>query len=314
MPNKTVNFIGTPINAATIADFYNRLNALRALNGGTTTVSFSAPPVGTQTLGSVIANVETEILATKSALAFLANVNISTHTPATVATGDLIEAQTTVHPEEWQIGQLEMACFTNFTTNRVTNNETNFASNAKNSCGTHLAAQNTTNKTSHNTSDGTTGSNCSGHWGSVRNTVHSPQNAPNHSAHSTFRSGYFSTYRQYVNTRFHGGHGCSTWGSNYSPKQKTFHKTFFGTQRASDGATFSADNGSHYAGDNNSVKTSVNSSKYNTQSNCGTVFSAHDTTFKSANRTSYNATNCPTNAESYLANWGTYVVGNPALT
>ena len=58
MANKTVNLVGSKISAANIADFYTRLNALRALNGGTTTVSFTAPSVGAVITPAIINQAE----------------------------------------------------------------------------------------------------------------------------------------------------------------------------------------------------------------------------------------------------------------
>jgi hypothetical protein len=101
MADKNVNLVGTKIMASTIADFYNRLNALRSLNGGTSTVGFSAPSYGSLVTPEVINQAKDAVLATKTALSFLATVNISTHTPTIPSTGELIEAKTTAHPIEW---------------------------------------------------------------------------------------------------------------------------------------------------------------------------------------------------------------------
>ncbi len=136
----TTNLTGQKILNSTIVDFYNRLNALRhlsyapptsaTLTPGTTNVSFSAPGVSTLIYPTTLEQVEEEIRATKAALPFLATVDIDTYTPASVDRGELIEAMETAHPVEWQIGQLENACFTNFTENRITVRVTNFLNNA----------------------------------------------------------------------------------------------------------------------------------------------------------------------------------------
>lgn len=107
----TTNLIGTKVLNSTIVDFYNRLNALRhlsyappdtaTLTPGTTNVSFSAPGVSTLIYPTTMAQVEEEIRATKAALPFLATVDIDTYTPASVTTGELIEAMETAHPIEW---------------------------------------------------------------------------------------------------------------------------------------------------------------------------------------------------------------------
>lgn len=126
MANKTVDFTGKKILSSQIADFYTRLNNLRSLNGGTTTVAFSAPSVGSVTTPTTIVQAKEAVLQTKSALSFLASVNISSWEPEVPQEETLIEAKKTVAPIEWQVGQLESACFTNFTTNRSGVNVSNF--------------------------------------------------------------------------------------------------------------------------------------------------------------------------------------------
>lgn len=270
-----------------------------------------------------ISQVQTEIANTKTALNFLQFVNISSHNVSTPTVGTLASAQATVNNLEWQIGQLEMACFTNFTTNRTAQNTTNFTNFG--SATTAYQTVNSTNKTSNHTTDCSfVFSNfhaCDAVYNSFYNGKYAPFFTPHNSnffgtQHNTFRSGFYSTYRHYVNTSFHSGHGCVTFGSNYSPKQKTNHGTFKGNNFAS----FVGGGWSNWCGIDctgtvfatqsscPSNFMSVNSTQFVAQSNCSTVFSAQNSAFFADHNVTVNATNFSATTATYYANWGTFQV------
>ena len=85
MADRTVTYKGKKISASTIKDFYQRLNALRALNGGNTSITVVTP--SGNIYPSVISNTFSNILSTKSALTFLASVNIASFNPVTPTVG-----------------------------------------------------------------------------------------------------------------------------------------------------------------------------------------------------------------------------------
>lgn len=348
MASKTVDFTGVKIQASQIADFYTRLNALRSLNGGSTTVSFSSPSVGSLASPANVTEMRDAVLSTKSALSFLAGVNLTTHAPTVPSSGSLIQAKTTISTIEWQVGQLESACFTNFTTNRSGVNISNFSnfdltptatftSNKSGHCtnfSTVCATQQTANfnpncVTVFNPNFGSvnTPHGCAAAFSPFRSTDNSPVFS---STHGTHCAEVWSAKRAFVNTSFQKSNGCLTYGTNFN---STHFATVKGTNRA-------ANYGSQYFAQHapvfwtvfspnvcNSVYApyfgSVFTTQFVTQNSvvfgpvctanhspfgCSTVHTSVKTSNNTSNCVGNNSTNFSANTATYYANHATFTV------
>ena len=320
MADKHVNLIGTKVQASTIADFYNRLKALRALNGGSTTVSFSAPTVGTKIMPSTITEVRNEVLATKSALSFLATVNITDKVPTIPSTGDLIKAELTAHPIEWQIGKLESACFAFFNTNRVTNKTTNYQNfnlNAFNSCSSFNSGNRSANYTANFTSQNKP--HRSANHTANFNFMHNPNFGSVQGSHCVTVyapnfQGFHGTFRHFDKTSFFRGR-CTVFGIQYKPVRHTQ----FGANYAALGfwcsalyaPNFQNNFTAQFANQFGTQHGTVFTTQYATQHN--PVCSSVHTAVKSSNCTTNNVANDTANFTSfaavYHANHSSFTVG-----
>ena len=286
MADKTVNFVGRPMFNSTISDFYTRLQALRNLNSGTTTITHSAPGAGVPITLPALADVRDEIINTKSALNFLANVDITTHDMRSgIVQGEKINAVDSVHSLEYNIGQLESACFIHFGSNRTTVKLTNFV-DFQNQVNPACITQFTNHKAAQNSSN----------YGTNKYPVCLSVNTAFNGTHrSSFNSGFHGTFRSYNHTSHFSGE-CSVFGNQYKSRHGTFYATFYNAHRAPHFANF------------------VN------QRSCATVFGTnydahngahhipHYAQFFSANNVSNDTTNFTSFTTSYHANHASFTV------
>lgn len=304
MADKTVDFNNTNINASTIQDFYQRLNALGTLDHGEGdpvhwSVPYSYPQRGEAPLHDTIAEAYQAVMSTKSALSFLSSVDISTYTPTIPAANDSI-LKSNVAAIEWQIGQLENACYTNFTTNRATVKTANFSGNSiqSSSCSSafytsygsfssYFSSNYNGFFSSYNSSfftfSGNNGSNFTTYYGSSWFTSYKHfsgyHTSVNTNSNSSFNSGFFSNYFGSYKSSFTGN--SSFRGSNDTSNRTSFFNftSYFNSNNGS--SYFSSYRGSYHTGYKGTFNSAENSSYFNARKtvNFTTDFSNYAATF-----------------------------------
>lgn len=328
MADKTVFYKDRPIQGNTIADFYSRLNALRALGGLSAYTVFN--PSGSKTVGTDVSTTQSKILETKNALSFLSSINISSFTPTTPTAGSIMIATSNIAKEEKEIGILESACFTFRSGNRSTFHGNNFTQDVnKNICATFHSSNNSTFhsakcSTVHGTFHATHGAKCttvhSGNNvtfhsanGAQCATVHATFNVTNHAnKHATFHSQKTATAHSSFNKAKHG-----TFNSSNRKSGKDHHYWLFHASNsfcsAGKQTNKTSHNTKHYTSNGHTTfhsakKSTVHGTFFSTNgcvtnfaAKCATVHSNKNVTFHSAKTAICSAHNAAKNAAFHTA-------------
>lgn len=199
-------YTGQPIQASTIKDYYNRLDAIRTWNGRYSAIS-NRGSVGAGvkiTSAQIINEIFKSVVDTKNTVSFVNGISILV--PIGVTQGSSAIGKKSMAQIEKSIGMMEQACREHFSSHRGGFNSSNygvFGSFSSNRSG-HNGANRTSNDTTFNVignsghRNGYFGSNRNGYFGANR----SSNNASNRSGynnafrsghHHTFNSGFFST-------------------------------------------------------------------------------------------------------------------------
>lgn len=291
-------YTGQPIQASTINDYYNRLDAIRTWNGRYSAIS-NRGSVGSGvriTSAQIMNEIFKNVVDTKNTVSFVSGVSILT--PIGVSQGTSAIGKKSMAQIEKSIGMMEQACREHFSSNRGGFNSSNygvFGSFSSNRSG-HNGAHRTSNDTSFNVignnsnRSGYNGGHRSGYFASNKSSNNGSNrsgynNAFRNGHHNTFNSGFFSTKWASNN-----GSDFSSFGSNSSKFSKVHNGNHSGFQTgqyhhhfsywtfnwAGNGSkdvqlsgsaikrgNFQGHNGSKYSGNgkNSSNRTTVNNAK-----------------------------------------------------
>lgn len=235
-------YTGNPIQASTIDDYYNRLNAIRTWNNRYSAIS-NRGSVGAGvkiTSAQIMNEIFKSVTDTKSTVSFLNSVVILVPTGA--SQGNSAVGKTSLAQIEKSIGIMEQACREHFSSNRSGFNSGNF--NIFGSFSSNRSGFNGTNRGANNNSFLIIGNNAfrSGYQNGNRSGF---CNANRSGYNGTFRSGFNDSNRSGYHNAFRNGYFGSKWASN-------------------DGSNYSAfgTNSSNFSSVNNAKKASFATGKY----------------------------------------------------
>lgn len=315
--NKDVTFTGKVVSAATIDDFYSRLNALRTYAG---IAKISVPVVKDEkVIPSQAKAVYDQILATKNAISFLKNVTLKTSF-AGVSTGDLLKASNSVSILEQNIGQLEAVCRAyyssnkngyNASTNYTGNNAPYYTPNAnqapnasnnnsKNSVG-NSAKQSSNDVSNLVFSNKTNRSSFNGPFYLHANT--SDRSSSNFLPHHGSGSGSFSSFDGAYGHCSRGRIGCRAVTKRNS-NESAFNTGNFSSRQSTN---YSANNSGKFA-THHTGNFSTNFGTYNTSVHSAVKSTNKSSDFSSAVFSSNKTANNVGVSASYEVVWGTYHV------
>ena len=337
-----IEYTGKPIQASTIKDYYDRLDAIRTWNGRYSAIS-NRGTVGTGTKitsAQVMNEIFTSVVNTKNTVSFVSGVSILV--PVGVTQGSSAIGKKSMAQIEKSIGMMEQACREFFSSNRGGFNSSNY--NNFGSFSSNRSGYNGTNRTSNNTSFNVIGNstNRSGFNNAFRSGYCSGNRTSNN---ATNRSGYNNAFRNGYYNGFNNGFCSSKWSSH-----NTSQFVSFGTNSAKFSKANNANKGSfatgkyhhhysywvfnwasnwnkdvqlsgsaHKSGNFDGHKASNFSGNGSNKSNRTTVKDSNRSAFKSGGYTANNASNftghttgCSGNNGSNFSSVGTSCVGDNA--
>lgn len=199
-------YTGQPIQASTIKDYYDRLDAIRTWNGRYSAISnrgsvgFGVKITSAQIMNEIFESV----VNTKNTVSFVNGVSILV--PVGVTQGSSAIGKRSMAQIEKSIGMMEQACREHFSSNRGGFNSSNygifgsFNANRSGHYGVHRTSNDTTFNVIGNSGhrNGYFGSHKDGYCGGNRTSNNTSNrkgynNAFRSGHHHTFNSGFFST-------------------------------------------------------------------------------------------------------------------------
>lgn len=204
-------YTGQPIQASTINDYYNRLDAIRTWNGRYSAIS-NRGSVGRGvriTSAQIMNEIFKNVVDTKNTVSFVSGISILT--PIGVSQGTSAIGKKSMAQIEKSIGMMEQACRAHFSSNRGGFNSSNygvFGSFSSNRSG-HNGAHRTSNDTSFNVIGNN--SNRSGYNGGHRSGYFASNKSSNNASN---RSGYNNAFRNGHHNAFNSGFFSSKWATN----------------------------------------------------------------------------------------------------
>lgn len=335
-------YTGQPIQASTINDYYNRLDAIRTWNGRYSAIS-NRGSVGSGvriTSAQIMNEIFKNVVDTKNTVSFVSGVSILT--PIGVSQGTSAIGKKSMAQIEKSIGMMEQACREHFSGNRGGFNSSNygiFGSFSSNRSG-HNGAHRTSNDTSFNVignnsnRSGYNGGHRSGYFASNKSSNNGSNrsgynNAFRNGHHNTFNSGFFSTkWATNNDSNFNSfGNNSSKFSEVHNGNHSGFqtgkyhhHYSYWTFNWAGNGnkdvqlsgsavkrGNFQGHNGSKYSGNgkNSTNRTTVNNAKRS---------SFHKDGYAANNDTKYkgHTTGCSGNNSTNFSSVGTQCVGDNA--
>lgn len=204
-------YTGQPIQASTIKDYYNRLDAIRTWNGRYSAIS-NRGSVGAGvriTSAQIMNEIFKSVVDTKNTVSFVNGVSILV--PIGVTQGSSAIGKKSMAQIEKSIGMMEQACREHFSSHRGGFNSSNygvFGSFSSNRSG-HNGANRTSNDTTFNVI-GNSGHR-SGYFGSNRNGYFGANRSSNNASN---RSGYNNAFRSGHHHTFNSGFCSTKWATN----------------------------------------------------------------------------------------------------
>ena len=204
-------YTGQPIQASTINDYYNRLDAIRTWNGRYSAIS-NRGSVGSGvriTSAQIMNEIFKNVVDTKNTVSFVSGVSILT--PIGVSQGTSAIGKKSMAQIEKSIGMMEQACREHFSSNRGGFNSSNygvfgsFSSNRSGHNGPHRASNDTSFNVIGNNS------NRSGYNGGHRSGYFASNKSSNNDSN---RSGYNNAFRNGHHNTFNSGFFHSKWATN----------------------------------------------------------------------------------------------------
>lgn len=335
-------YTGQPIQASTINDYYNRLDAIRTWNGRYSAISNRGSVGGGVRITSaqIMNEIFKSVVDTKNTVSFVNGVSILV--PVGVSQGTSAIGKKSMAQIEKSIGMMEQACREHFSNHRGGFNSSNydvFGSFSSNRSG-HNGVHRTSNDTSFNVignsghRSGYFGSNRNGYFGANR----SSNNASNRSGYNNaFRSGHHHAFNSgFFSTKWDTNNGAdfNSFGSNSSKFSKVHNSNHSGFQTgkyhhhysywtfnwAGDGSkdvqlsgnalkrgNFQGHNDSKYSGNgtNRTNRTTVNNAKRSS-------FHKGGYTANNASKYTGHTISCSGNNSSHFSKVGTKCVGDNA--
>lgn len=204
-------YTGQPIQASTINDYYNRLDAIRTWNGRYSAISNRGSVGGGVRITSaqIMNEIFKSVVDTKNTVSFVNGVSILV--PVGVTQGSSAIGKKSMAQIEKSIGMMEQACREHFSSHRGGFNSSNygvFGSFSSNRSG-HNGANRTSNDTTFNVI-GNSGHR-SGYFGSNRNGYFGANRSSNNASN---RSGYNNAFRSGHHHTFNSGFFSTKWATN----------------------------------------------------------------------------------------------------
>lgn len=212
-------YTGQPIQASTINDYYNRLDAIRTWNGRYSAIS-NRGSVGSGvriTSAQIMNEIFKNVVDTKNTVSFVSGVSILT--PIGVSQGTSAIGKQSMAQIEKSIGMMEQACREHFSGNRGGFNSSNYS--IFGSFSSNRSGHNGVNRTSNDTSFNVIGnnSNRSGYNGGHRSGYFASNKSSNNGSN---RSGYNNTFRNGYHQAFNSGFFNAKWGNNNGSNFSSF--------------------------------------------------------------------------------------------
>lgn len=204
-------YTGQPIQASTINDYYNRLNAIRTWNGRYSAIS-NRGSVGAGvkiTSAQIMNEIFKSVVDTKDTVSFVNGVSILV--PVGVSQGTSAIGKKSMAQIEKSIGMMEQACREHFSSYRGGFNSSDhgaFGSFSANRSG-HYGVHRTSNNTSFNVIGHD--SNRSGYNNSHRSSYFASNRSSNNKSN---RSGYNNAFKSGHHHTFNSGFFSTKWASN----------------------------------------------------------------------------------------------------
>lgn len=204
-------YTGQPIQASTINDYYNRLNAIRTWNGRYSAIS-NRGSVGAGvkiTSAQIMNEIFKSVVDTKNTVSFVNDVSILV--PVGVSQGTSAIGKKSMAQIEKSIGMMEQACRDHFSSYRGGFNSSDHG--AFGSFSANRSGHNGVHRTSNNTSFNVIGydSNRSGYFNGHRSSYFASNRSSNNGSN---RSGYNNAFRSGHHHTFNSGFFSTKWASN----------------------------------------------------------------------------------------------------